>query len=155
MFFRFISRNESRLWSPHVVDGGRAHPYKISLEAEQQVCSRRDVLTFNSVTASLIIRADSAPPLAGVQTHRRGSQPQSAAFHRSGKHRRQAPGGQRVLQHSHRPLLLRKHPGRHGGPDPRPGSPEASEVMVTTSPSLCVRHFQCVRETARIAHVAH
>lgn len=34
-----ISRNESRLWSPHVVDGGRAHPYKINLEAEQQVCA--------------------------------------------------------------------------------------------------------------------
>lgn len=31
-----IDRNESRLWSPHVTDGGRAHPYKINLEAEQQ-----------------------------------------------------------------------------------------------------------------------
>lgn len=33
-----ISRNESRLWSPHVMDQGRAHPFKINLEAEQQVC---------------------------------------------------------------------------------------------------------------------
>nr|XP_046274271.1 PDZ and LIM domain protein 3-like isoform X2 [Scatophagus argus] len=31
-----VERNESRLWSPHVVDGGRAHPFKINLEAEQQ-----------------------------------------------------------------------------------------------------------------------
>ncbi|KAG8014662.1 PDZ and LIM domain protein 3 [Nibea albiflora] len=31
-----IERNESRLWSPRVMDQGRAHPYKINLEAEQQ-----------------------------------------------------------------------------------------------------------------------
>uniref|UniRef100_A0AAV2LK85 LIM zinc-binding domain-containing protein n=1 Tax=Knipowitschia caucasica TaxID=637954 RepID=A0AAV2LK85_KNICA len=29
--------NESRLWSPRVVEDGRAHPYKMNLEAEQQV----------------------------------------------------------------------------------------------------------------------
>ncbi|KAG7237066.1 hypothetical protein INR49_032811 [Caranx melampygus] len=29
-------RNESRLWSPRVVEEGRAHPFKINLEAEQQ-----------------------------------------------------------------------------------------------------------------------
>lgn len=31
-----IERNEARLWSPRVVDEGRAHPFKINLEAEQQ-----------------------------------------------------------------------------------------------------------------------
>ncbi|CAF96590.1 unnamed protein product, partial [Tetraodon nigroviridis] len=31
-----IERNESRLWSPQVVDQGRAHPFKINLEAEHQ-----------------------------------------------------------------------------------------------------------------------
>lgn len=35
------SRNDSRLWSPRVVEEGRAHPYKINLEAEQQVCEVR------------------------------------------------------------------------------------------------------------------
>ncbi|XP_008314599.1 PDZ and LIM domain protein 3 [Cynoglossus semilaevis] len=33
-----VERNESKLWSPHVMDGPRAHPYKINLEAEQQEC---------------------------------------------------------------------------------------------------------------------
>ena len=33
-----ISRNEPRLWSPRVTDDGRAHPFKINLQAEQQVC---------------------------------------------------------------------------------------------------------------------
>lgn len=32
-----ISRNESRLWTPLVVDQGRAHPFKVNLEAERQV----------------------------------------------------------------------------------------------------------------------
>lgn len=32
------SRNESRLWTPRVTEDGRAHPFKINLEAEQQVC---------------------------------------------------------------------------------------------------------------------
>lgn len=31
-----IERNEARLWSPRVMDEGRAHPFKINLEAEQQ-----------------------------------------------------------------------------------------------------------------------
>uniref|UniRef100_A0A3Q4GIA6 PDZ and LIM domain protein 3 n=1 Tax=Neolamprologus brichardi TaxID=32507 RepID=A0A3Q4GIA6_NEOBR len=33
-----IERNESRLWTPRVMEDGRAHPFKINLEAEQQVC---------------------------------------------------------------------------------------------------------------------
>ncbi|XP_068178306.1 PDZ and LIM domain protein 3-like [Antennarius striatus] len=31
-----VQRNESKLWSPRVVEEGRAHPYKINLEAEPQ-----------------------------------------------------------------------------------------------------------------------
>lgn len=31
-----VERNESRLWSPRVVEDGRAHPFKINLESEQQ-----------------------------------------------------------------------------------------------------------------------
>uniref|UniRef100_I3JVA7 PDZ and LIM domain protein 3 n=1 Tax=Oreochromis niloticus TaxID=8128 RepID=I3JVA7_ORENI len=33
-----IERNESRLWTPRVMEDGRAHPFKINLESEQQVC---------------------------------------------------------------------------------------------------------------------
>ncbi|XP_053714177.1 PDZ and LIM domain protein 3-like [Synchiropus splendidus] len=33
-----VERNESRLWSPHVMEQGRALPYKINLEAPQQEC---------------------------------------------------------------------------------------------------------------------
>lgn len=32
-----LSRSEAILWSPHVVDQGRPHPFKINLEAEKQV----------------------------------------------------------------------------------------------------------------------
>ncbi|XP_062243510.1 PDZ and LIM domain protein 3-like [Platichthys flesus] len=31
-----VERNETRLWTPRVMEEGRAHPYKINLEAEQQ-----------------------------------------------------------------------------------------------------------------------
>ncbi|KAK1886587.1 PDZ and LIM domain protein 3 [Dissostichus eleginoides] len=31
-----VERNESRLWSPRVVEDGQAHPYKMNLEAEKQ-----------------------------------------------------------------------------------------------------------------------
>ncbi|XP_020787083.1 PDZ and LIM domain protein 3 [Boleophthalmus pectinirostris] len=31
-----VERNESRLWSPRVVEEGKAHPYKMNLESEQQ-----------------------------------------------------------------------------------------------------------------------
>lgn len=31
-----VERNESRLWSPRVIEDGKAHPYKMNLEAEQQ-----------------------------------------------------------------------------------------------------------------------
>ncbi|MEQ2294940.1 PDZ and LIM domain protein 3 [Ameca splendens] len=31
-----VERNESRLWTPQVVEDGRAHPFKINLETEQQ-----------------------------------------------------------------------------------------------------------------------
>ncbi|XP_068606934.1 PDZ and LIM domain protein 3b [Brachionichthys hirsutus] len=31
-----VQRNEAKLWSPRVVEEGRAHPYKINLEAEPQ-----------------------------------------------------------------------------------------------------------------------
>lgn len=31
-----VERNESRLWSPRVVEEGKTHPYKMNLEAEQQ-----------------------------------------------------------------------------------------------------------------------
>ncbi|KAL7403859.1 hypothetical protein ABVT39_006001 [Epinephelus coioides] len=31
-----VERNESRLWSPRVVEDGKSHPYKLNLEAEQQ-----------------------------------------------------------------------------------------------------------------------
>ncbi|KAK9540608.1 hypothetical protein VZT92_003049 [Zoarces viviparus] len=31
-----VERNESRLWTPRVVEDGKAHPYKMNLEAEQQ-----------------------------------------------------------------------------------------------------------------------
>ncbi|KAF7225381.1 transcript variant X1 [Nothobranchius furzeri] len=31
-----VERNESRLWTPRVIEDGRAHPFKLNLEAEQQ-----------------------------------------------------------------------------------------------------------------------
>ncbi|XP_059199195.1 PDZ and LIM domain protein 3-like [Centropristis striata] len=31
-----VERNESRLWSPRVVEEGKTHPYKMNLEAQQQ-----------------------------------------------------------------------------------------------------------------------
>ncbi|PWA27254.1 hypothetical protein CCH79_00013865 [Gambusia affinis] len=31
-----VERNESKLWSPRVVEDGRAHPFKLNLESEQQ-----------------------------------------------------------------------------------------------------------------------
>ncbi|XP_037328238.1 PDZ and LIM domain protein 3-like isoform X2 [Pungitius pungitius] len=31
-----VERNESSLWSPRVVEGGKNHPYKVNLEAEKQ-----------------------------------------------------------------------------------------------------------------------
>lgn len=31
-----VERNESRLWSPRVIEEGRAHPFKLNLEEEQQ-----------------------------------------------------------------------------------------------------------------------
>lgn len=31
-----VERNESRLWSPRVIEDGKAHPYKMNLEAERQ-----------------------------------------------------------------------------------------------------------------------
>lgn len=33
----FIHRAEARLWSPQVSEDGKAHPFKINLEAEPQV----------------------------------------------------------------------------------------------------------------------
>lgn len=50
-----IPRNEPRLWSPNVVDEGRAHPFKINLEAEQQVrssCVRKQIPVFLSAPSS-------------------------------------------------------------------------------------------------------
>uniref|UniRef100_A0A3P9JCI0 PDZ and LIM domain protein 3 n=1 Tax=Oryzias latipes TaxID=8090 RepID=A0A3P9JCI0_ORYLA len=31
-----VERNQSRLWSPHVMEDGRAHPFKVDLETKQQ-----------------------------------------------------------------------------------------------------------------------
>lgn len=36
--FYFISRGETHLWSPQVSEDGKAHPFKINLESEPQVC---------------------------------------------------------------------------------------------------------------------
>lgn len=30
-------RPETKLWSPQVIEEGKAHPFKVNLEAEQQV----------------------------------------------------------------------------------------------------------------------
>lgn len=35
--FVLICRGETRLWSPQVSEDGKAHPFKINLEAEPQV----------------------------------------------------------------------------------------------------------------------
>lgn len=41
----FICRAETRLWSPQVSEDGKAHPFKINLEAEPQVGSSEGTLS--------------------------------------------------------------------------------------------------------------
>lgn len=47
-------RPETKLWSPQVIEEGKAHPFKINLEAEKQVSVTEEIVIFKKKRKAVI-----------------------------------------------------------------------------------------------------